>query len=466
MPKFTKNVTIEGVDRIFRPGIGYVYKGRMSIGDVAEALKRGDIKYAPKYQRGQKKAEDVDFDATTLLEITDPKLDIQVRRAQAMAAKYVMGMFDKPDREFYNPDIIWNARKDENAGEVEYAQNKRILTVHSTITIPDSAHRHYCYYLLYQWQHQPESIPVEVVVADDGTTVDGDEIREQLENFDPFDEEKASTFVEIFNVPADHEGRLFDEYNVEGKRPTPGAAIDMFSDKTASRRFVDALMKMCPIFDRSEIEMRSSTIAAASRKITTVSTLDVAIKPYQKDLLALEKNKPVYDDLIEFFSQFYAEWAKHYQEYQPTASGKARQELRERSFAMANIMFFPMFRLAYELWDRYRRNGTDWKTTNEWRDALARIAGETEVEGPDGKPVLGPDGEPEKVSVMARDIRNKKNELVAEGNPAWRGKILIQQFKQDGTPSGWTLSSTRGTRDAAYHYLAKVSGINFDQKTK
>ena len=334
MPKFTKNVTIDGVDRIYRPGIGYVYKGKISIGDLAEALKRGDIKYAPKYQRGQKKGDDVDFDATTLLDITDPKLDIQVRRAQAMAAKYVMGMFDKPDREFYNPDIIWNARKDDNAGEVEYSQNKRTLTVHSTITIPDSAHRHYCYYLLYQWQHQPESIPVEVVVADDGTTVDGDEIREYLENFDPFDEEKATTFVEIFNVPADHEGRLFDEYNVEGKRPTPGAAIDMFSDKTASRRFVDALMKMCPIFDRSEIEMRSSTIAAASRKITTVSTLDVAIKPYQKDLLALEKNKPVYDDLIAFFSQFYAEWAKHYQEYQPTAfrqgpPGPAREILRD-----------------------------------------------------------------------------------------------------------------------------------------
>ena len=466
MPKFTRNVIIENVDRIYRPGIGYVYKGRISIGDLAEALKRGDIKYAPKYQRGQKRSADTDFDSTTLLDISDPKLDIQVRRAQAMAAKYVIGMFDQPDREFYNPDIIWNARKDDHAPEVEYSPAKRTLTVHSTITIPDSAHRHYCYYLLYQWHAEPEGIPVEVAVADDGAVVDGDELGEYLAAFDPFDEEKSSTFVEIFNVPADHEGRLFDEYNVEGKRPSPGAAIDMFADKTASRRFVDALMKKCPIFERSEIEMRGSTIAAASRKITTVSTLDAAIRPYQKDLLSLEKNKTLYDDLIDFFSQFYTEWAKLYPEFQPTASGKARQDLREKSFAMSNIMFFPMFRLAYELWDQYRLAGIDWNATSEWRDALARLAGPTTIDGPDGKPVLGPDGKPKKVPAMARDIRNQKGELVAEGNPAWRGKILIQQFKQDGTPSGWSLSSTRQTRDTAYHYLANLSGIKLGQKTK
>jgi hypothetical protein len=68
--------------------------------------------------------------------------------------------------------------------------------------------------------------------------------------------------------------------------------------------------------------------------------------------------------------------------------------------------------------------------------------------------------------VHSSDVRNKDGEFITEGNPAWRGKILIQQFEQDGTPSGWTLSSTRGNRDAAYHYLVKVSRVNFDQKAK
>ena len=195
--------------------------------------------------------------------------------------------------------------------------------------------------------------------------VEGETIRELLGVFDPADEDQSSVFVTIFNVAADHEGRLFDEYNVEGKKPTTGAAIDMFTDKTASRRFVDALMKKSPIFDRSEIEMRASTIGLASRKITTVSTLDTAIKPFNKALLVREKDKKAYDDLIDFFSHFYTEWAHHYPQFEPTAAGKARQDLRAQSFAMSNIMFFPMFRLAFELWSKYTKHGTDWKSTSE-----------------------------------------------------------------------------------------------------
>jgi hypothetical protein len=463
MPKFTKNVTIDSVDRIWRPRIGYVYKGRISIGDLAVALMEGDIKYAPKYQRGQKQGDDNDFDANTLLDITNDKLDIQHRRAEAMAAKYVMGLLHA-EREFYNPDIIWNARKEEeDHQQVEYSTSKRTLTVHSTITIPDSAHRHYCYYLLYRWHKDPDTIPDQVTVAEDGSAVDGDDIREQLQKFDPSDEDKSSAFVTIFNVPANWEGRLFDEYNVEGKKPGSGAAIDMYSDKTATRRFVDALMKKCPIFERSEVEMRAGTIGTASRKITTVSTLDAAIKPFQKRLLELEKKNP-YDDLIDFFSHFYAEWAVHYPEFQPTASGKARQELRAKSFAMANIMFFPMFRLAFELWRKYAKEGTDWKSATEWRDALARLAGEVPVLDANGKTVIT-GGKPETVPVMARDYTDEDGNLV-EGNANWHGKILVQQFDQTGGPRGWSLSSTRQTRDAAYHYLVKVAGLYLGPKTK
>ena len=322
--------------------------------------------------------------------------------------------------------------------------------MHSTITIPDSAHRHYACYLLYKWHEDPDSIPDEVVIAEDGDAIDGGQLREAIKQFDPFEEEHSSVFVTIFNVPADHEGRLFDEYNVEGKKPSTAAAIDMFSDKTASRRFVDALMKACPIFDRYEIEMRANTIAAASRKITTVATLDVASKQFQKRLLELEKNKSLYADLVDFFSHFYSEWATHYTEFQPTASGRARQQLRTVSFAMSNIMLFPMFRMAFALWEKYTRDGTDWRSDKLWRDGLARLAGNVEAKI-DGKTI--------QVPVMARDYTDDQGDLI-HGNPAWRGLILIQQFDQNGNPRGWSLSSTRQTRDAAYHYLTRVAGLN------
>ncbi len=460
MPKFVKNVVIESVDRIHRPGIGHVYKGKITIGDLAEALISGDIKYAPKYQRGKKNSDGSDFDSKTLLQITDPDLEIQEARAAAMAAKYLVGDDEEVDREFYNPDIIWNARKEEGRPQLQWDKKSRDLTIHSTITIPDSAHRHYSCYLLYLWHQDPDSIPDEVVIAEDGDAIDGGQLREAIKGFDPFDEENSSVFTTIFNVPSTREGRLFDEYNVEGKKPSGVAAIDMYSDKTASRRFVDGLMKECPIFDRYEIEMRANTIAAASRKITTVATLDVAIKPFQKRLLELEKNKPVYADLIAFFSNFYSEWATHYSEFQPTASGKARQALRNSSFAMSNIMFFPMFRLAFELWEKYTKAGTDWRNdpqSKEWRDALARLAGTVKADI---------DGTTVDVPVMARDVYDSDGSLLQYGNPAWRGLILIQQFDQQGQPRGWSLSSTRQTRDAAYHYLAKIAQVDTGKSKK
>ncbi len=273
-----------------------------------------------------------------------------------------------------------------------------------------------------------------------------------LAKFDPFDEENACMFVTIFNITPMFEGRLFDEYNVEGKRPTVGAAIDMHPNKTASRKFVMALIKQCPIFDREEIEIRASTIAKASRKLTTLATLDSAIKPFQKQLLEVQKDKAKYADLVNFFSHFYTEWASLYPEFKPTASGKSRQLLRERSFAMSNIMYFPIFRLAFELWQKYAMSGTDWRSENEWKDALAKLAGNVKTRR-EGKSVT--------VTLMARDHYDEDGNLV-EGNPDWHGKILIQQFDQTGKPNGWSLSSTRQTRDAAYHYLVQKAGLNVE----
>jgi hypothetical protein len=450
MPKFVKNIEIHDVDRIHRPGVGFIYKGKISSGDLAEGLIEGNLKYAPKYQRGYK----LDFDENTLFEITHENLEIDQRRAASMAAKFLLGLDDsnhgpEESHEFFNPDITWNARQKQEK-ELNYNAATRTLTVHTNLTIPDSAHRHYLHYLLYEWKNDASLIPDEVEVAPDGQSVESLTLRKLLAKFDPFDEEKSSMFVTIFNITPTYEGRLFDEYNVEGKRPTAGAAIDMFPDKTASRKFVTALTKHCPIFDRAEIEIRASTIAKASRKLATLATLDSAIKPFQKELLEIQKDKNRHEDLVEFFSHFYSEWASLYPEFQPTASGKARQLLREKSFAMSNIMYFPMFRLAFELWQKYTKKGIDWHSEKEWKDALAKLAGNVKITRNERSVI---------VPLMARDYYDHNDNLV-EGNPDWHGKTLIQQFDNSGKPSGWSLSSTRQTRDAAYHYLVQKAGIS------
>lgn len=439
MAKFTKNVVIEDIHRVKRPGIGDVFVGRITVGDLADALAAGDVKYAPKYQRGMKLSEDNVYDPDSLVDIHSDKLLIETKRAEAMAAKYLIALSGEGTRMLFNPDVIWNARKDPNRPAADYDEKKRQLTLHSTITVPDSAHRHYAYYLLRQWKADSDAVPDEVVIAEDGEAIDKDSLVRWLQAFDPYDDEESAILVQVFNVPRDLEGKLFDEYNVEGKKPSTSASIDMFSDKTASRRFVAELQKKCEIFGPSEVETRANTIAAASRKITTVSTLDVAIKPFNAKLRGLEKHKETYADLIAFFCAFYTEWAVHFPEFLPTASGKARQDLRKTSFAMSNIMFFPMFRLAFELWEGFNKAAKDWREDASWREGVARLAGEITI---DGK-FTGP--------FMARDSEDPYQ----QGNPGWYGKILVQKFDAQGKPQGWSLSSTRQTRDTAYHYLVE-----------
>ena len=452
MPGFVKNITLEDVHRIKRPGLGYVYIGKIEIGVLADALQKGDIRYAPKYQRGPKPSDENDFDANTLLDISNERLQIERPRAEAMAAKYLMALAGEGHRQFYNPGIIWNARREDHVQAPEYDERKRLLTLHSTITIPDSAHRHYKCYILKEWKENPDSVPDEVVVAEDGESVDGDNIRRWLDLFDPYDPEESSVLVEVFNVTREQEGKLFDEYNVEGKRPSTSASIDMYADKTASRRFVQALMDTCAIFDRSEIETRANTIATQSRKITTIATLDVSAKQFNRQLLVLEKQKAAYRDLVDFVCNFYTEWANHYPEFAPTASGKARKDLRDTSFAMSNVMFFPMFRLAWSLWDKYRNAKVDWRAETEWRTALARIGGSVDVEVDEGGTKVK-----KSVRIMDRDVTDPPH----LGNPAWRDRIVLQQFDSKGNPRNWMVSNTRQTREAAYHYLVEVAGVSF-----
>ena len=158
-----------------------------------------------------------------------------------------------------------------------------------------------------------------------------------------------------------------------------------------------------------------------------------------KKLIELERDRGAgkskqYDDLISFFYAFYSEWGSHYSAFMPKATLADRQKLREETFASSNIMFFPMFRLAFEIWEKYQQEKIDWRKSSEWKTGLAKLAGTIAKNG-------------KKIGVMSRE------------NSDWHGKILIETFnKKTGKPTGWSLSSTRQTRDAAYAYLKDLFG--------
>lgn len=125
---------------------------------------------------------------------------------------------------------------------------------------------------------------------------------------------------------------------------------------------------------------------------------------------------------------------------------------------MSNILYFPLFRLAFDLWEKYAEEGINWRQEKEWNDGIARLNGkvEAEIETKPGKK------EKIQVPVMARD----SDQEGWYGNPAWQGKILVQKFDNQGQPQGWSLSSTRQTRDSAFHYLAQIAAVDLPSKAK
>jgi len=436
-------IRVDDVHRIKRPGLGYVYTGRVTIGALYLGLNEGLIKYAPKYQRGFKATKNVEPEEyDRLLEIFDDRLVLDRRRASAIAVKYLMALDGSANSLLFNPDVVWNARRDPHRPEPAYDDAGRHLEVYTTLTIPDSGHRHLAYWLLGLWKDNPARVPKEVEIDKDGERVKRDQILSWLERFDPFDDDESSVLVQVFNLPMEQEGHLFDEYNDEGKRASNAVSIDLYKDKTPSRRFITSLMQLSPIFASSEIETRSNTIGTGSRKLTTNATLDSAVKPFTRLLIDLEtKDQRAYDDLVRFMGAFFEEWAVFYPEYLPTASADDRHKLRKRSFALSNIIFFPLIRMGFHFWEQYHASERDWRRTREWKEALKKLAGTTEVPGKRGKTV--------QVEVMARDTSH----VAQDGNPAWRETIVVPRYDRNGTIVNWTLSSTRDTREAAFHYL-------------
>ena len=411
------------------PVTGRVYRGTISISQLAKLIKSGTIKYAPQYQRGFRKPKEDPTEYEALRPLTDTALQIKVARAQEMAVKYLSG-------KLYSAGIIWNARKEPGEPEPTWDPQTHDLQIHTEITVPDTAHRHLNYFLLARWKREPDSIP-QTVIVNEKPVLKGD-IQRDLEDFDP---NHSLVFLEIYNLSEEHEGWLYDQFNNEAKKPDRAVGIQLNRQKTPSRRFLDTLMKTSTVFSETEVETRSNSIGSESRKLTTISTMAAAAEQdgFKKLLISLEdddKNPTAYMDLVHFFSEFFAEYAKVFPAFVPGSSVEERKKFRDESFALSNIMFHPLFKIAKDLWLTYRSKKVNWRDQAEWKRAIARF--DTQVAGPDGR----------RVSVMSRE------------NPAWLGKIAIEIYGPNGPTGKTSLSNTRQTRDAAYQYLLEVAELN------
>jgi len=433
MPLLSQQITLNDVRRVRRPeGVGYVYRAEISFEELFHVIRYNRIHYSPRYQRGFSKREDrQDLEFDQLLSITDDRAQIDPGRSEEMAVKLLIG-------ELYSVNIVWNARYEDDI-DVEYDAERHTLGIRTTIVVPDTAHRHLFGYLLVLWKLDPERVPAKVSIFEGSAEFSREEIWDLLEDFDP-----ANTYIfcDVYNVTAEQEGKIYDEFNSEAKRPSNAAAIAQYESKTPARRLMSDLMDGTTVFARDEIETRFNTIAGKSRKLTTNATMVAAIKGMVRsvrDLALLEKDTKRWDDLIEFFDSFFLEWAAQFPEFEPGIDYVQRQELRARSFALSNIIMHPLFKLVYDLWSEYDRDGEDWRREDLWKDAVAKLGGKVTVTDPDTN---------KQVTV---DVMDRKN-------PEWRERILVPVYGPAGVEK-WQLSSTRQTRAAAYAYLRQVAGL-------
>src|SRR5437773_7653431 len=82
---------VRNVDFLERPGIGRVYRAIVTVALLASLLRKAVVRYSPLYQRGFRRPTDDPAAFDVLLEITNPTLNIDRRRAEAMAVKYLKG---------------------------------------------------------------------------------------------------------------------------------------------------------------------------------------------------------------------------------------------------------------------------------------------------------------------------------------------------------------------------------------
>lgn len=428
--KMSSITRLEDVTQIMRVGIGAVYRAVISLADLATYLRRATVRYSPLYQRGfsDRMVDVEEWKYATLLPLDHPELQIKPERANAMAVKFLQGRL-------YTTSVVWNARQEEGVPAPKFDEGTATLELQNVITVPDTAHRHLAYLTLVRWHEDANTVPVEVIVDD--VPVSEDDIRRLLVGFDP---EEHYVHVDIYNLRAEQEGHLYDEFNADAKKPSTAVELDLNRTKTPARRFMTALMTRSDIFSRDEVETRRNTIGSKSRKLVTNAAIESAVRVMKRDLIKYERDSDVYDDLLDFVAAFFEEYAKGYPAWQPNAHADARHALRKESFALSNIIIFPLMRLAFDLWKEYQATGVDWQDDQVWKEAVAKITGSTTAKDPDQKQLYrGP--------VLGRD------------NPEWKGRVLVRGYDRNGNLQ-FTLSSTRQTREAAYQYLRQVAGLS------
>src|SRR6478736_885834 len=129
--QIVSTITVKNVEFLDRGGaVGRVYRTVVSVLMLANLLRKAVVRYSPKYQRGFKKTQDDPQAYEVMLPISDPTLQIDRRRAEAMAVKLLQG-------ELGNTEIVWNARLEDEGDEPVFDSMKKQLAIASSLTIPD-----------------------------------------------------------------------------------------------------------------------------------------------------------------------------------------------------------------------------------------------------------------------------------------------------------------------------------------
>lgn len=461
------DVKVPNVDMVSRPGIGSVYKATVSLDTLYKAAINAFVKYAPRVQRGLPSEEDHSDGYAELFPFTDSNITgksgnvgINVSRAHMMAAKYLMSFDDRFDERLFETEVLWNIRPSDDGLTPTFDSSSRILSIPNecSVTVPDSGHRHYAFLEVGRWMRDPSLIPPNGIVYNplDNKTLTAEQIEELLLAVNPRDAVIGAIMLKIYALSEEDEGRLFYEKNQEGKPVTRGQALRINPSATNSGRFVDDLTNNTDVFSALEVIKNKGAVSAASRKLTTTSTLDQACKEFSAKLGSLrEDDEAGYNDLLQFVNKFFLEWGAHNPAFLPGAETKERVKARWVSLATQNIIILQLVKFALNFYfDCYERS-EDWRTSHQWKAALAKWSGSVKERDVDGEIVERP--------FMARPFAGSDPTKVVpesvnpvKGNPGWFNRIFVEKTKPDGTVD-YTINNTRDSRDQAYKYMIEVA---------
>lgn len=285
------------------------------------------------------------------------------------------------------------------------------------------------------WKKDASQVPNSVEV--DRRTVRRQDIIALLSDFDP---RQTYANVKIYEVPEEVEGKIFYQANNLTRVAATSVGLDLTRGLTPESRFIYTLMERSPVLAEAEVERRFTKIGDKSRKVTTISTLVESAKVMNARLQYLERSDEFkYFELIDFVAAFIDEYARHYPEWLQSATMQERQQLRQRSFAMSNIMVHGLFRLAFRLFEDMEKESKDWRGEAGWKASVAKLARKLEIEADDGR----------LITIDPMDQRN----------PAWRGRILTERVSRKTGQTAWDVVNRRQTRQAAYEYLCDLAGV-------